>query len=155
MGHKYYIASYISIVLLAFMLIQEYKRVKIIFLLLWSSLILGNFIVYPDSFAQGWDSSLAHLPYWDLREKGIQYMDKNKLPIAETASFFPNATAIDNVDLNGNNRSFIGFTGKENFVFYSNVYNLSDEDLKTLHENYHIIQTFEKRNVRVEILKKN
>jgi uncharacterized membrane protein len=155
MGHRYYIVSYLSLALLSFILIKEYKMRKILYAGLLTSLLLGNLIVYSDSFAQGWDSSLAHLPYWSLRKTAINYMDDKKLPVTETASFFPNRTSIDNIDLNGDIRPFTGFSGTEKYVFYSNVYNLSDEDLKTLHQYYHILKSFEKHNVRIEIMQKN
>ncbi|WP_242118578.1 glycosyltransferase family 39 protein [Aestuariivivens sediminicola] len=154
MGHRYYIASYLSLALLAFVLIKLYKFKSLIYVGLLSSLILGNFIVYTDSFAQGWDSSLAHLPYWNLRKKAIKYMDYNNIPISKTASFFPNSTEIDNVDLNSDSRSFRGFSGTENYVFYSNVYNLSDEALEILNHNYHIIKSFKKNNIRIELMEK-
>jgi len=152
MGHRYYLVSYLSLSLLAFMLIKEYKYKKIIFTFILTSLLLGNLIVYSDSFAQGWDSSLAHLPYWNLRKKAIKYMDEQKIDINDTASFFPNSTSIDNVDLNGDKRSFKGFSGNEIYVFYSNVYNLSDDELEILHKNYLVIKSFEKHNVRVELM---
>lgn len=152
MGHRYYLVSYLSLALLAFLLLNEYRRKKIIFSLMIASLLLGNLMVYPDSFAQGWDSSLAHLPYWRLRKKAINYMDNRKIDIKETASFFPNKTTIDNIDLNGDLRFFKGFSGNEKYVFYSNVYNLSDEDLKILDNNYLVIKTFEKNAVRVDLM---
>lgn len=154
MGHRYYIPSYLSLGLLSFLLIKEYKNKKIIYTGLLCSLMLGNFIVYPDRFSQGWDSSLAHLPYWDLRRSAIGYLDTNHISISKTASFFPNNTTIDNVDLNKDLRSFVGFSGTEKYVFYSNVYNLSDEDLKILHQNYYTLKLFENLNVRIEIMQK-
>lgn len=36
------------------------------FLLLFQ--LAGNFWIYPDTVAQGWDGSLAHLPYFELRK---------------------------------------------------------------------------------------
>lgn len=152
MGHRYYLVSYLCISLLAFILIKLYENKRIIFSLMLSSLLLGNLIVYSDSFAQGWDSSLAHLPYWELRKKAINYMDERKIPISETASFFPNSTTIDYVNLNDDNRFFKSFTGNEMYVFYSNVYNLSDENLELLHKDYSIIKSFEKNNIRVELM---
>lgn len=154
MGHRYYVPAYLAIGLLAFLLLQEFKAKKVIYIGLLSSLLLGNFIVYPDKFAQGWDASLAHVPYWELRRNAIEYLDDNHLAITETASFFPNYTAIDNIDLNGDMRSFKKFTGKEEFVFYSNVYNISDNEFDILHHNYIIIKTFKERNVRIEIMQK-
>ena len=81
-------------------------------------------------------------------------MDVEQLPISETASFFPNCTTLDNVNLNGDMRSFTEFTGAEDYVFYSNVYNLSDEDLQELHQNYYILKSFVKCNIRVEVMQK-
>lgn len=155
MGHRYYITSYIALALLSFLLINEYKIKKTLFTGLLTSLLLGNYIVYSDSFAQGWDSSLAHLPYWNLRKTAINYMDAKKIPVVGTASFFPNSTSIDNIVLNGDLRYFKGFSGEEMYVFYSNVYNLNDADLKTLRDYYHIHKSFTKQNVRIEIMKKN
>jgi hypothetical protein len=75
MGHRYYIPSYLCLGLISFILINEYKIKKTIYIGLLSSLLLGNTIVYSDSFAQGWDASLAHVPYWNLRKKAIEYMN--------------------------------------------------------------------------------
>lgn len=155
MGHRYFINSYLALALLSFILIQGFKYKKIVYIGLLSSLFLGNFIVYADKFPQGWDASLAHLPYWDLRKKAIKYMDSTQINISETATFFPNATTINNVDLNLDMRSFIGFTGKEKYIFYSNVYNVSYDDLDSLQLNYHIIKSFKTRNVRIELMQKN
>ena len=154
MAHRYYIPIYLMTALLAFLLIHEYKNRKILYIGLLSCILLGNFIVYSDKFAQGWDASLAHVPYWKLRQDAIKYLDHNQISISEVATFFPNCTAIDNVDVNGDMRSFCGFTGEEKIVFYSNVYNLSDEELDMLQENYIVIKSYKKRNVRIEIMKK-
>ena len=154
MGHRYFIPSYLTLALISFLLIQQFKFRKIIYVGLLASLISGNLLVYPDAFSQGWDSSLAHLPYWNLRKNAIEFMDENEIDINKTATFFPNYTAIDNIELNGDKRSFINFSGKEHYVLYSNVYNLKDEDLELLHQNYDSIKIFETCRVRVEIFKK-
>jgi len=154
MGHRYFLPSYLAMGLLSFLLIREYNAKKTIYGILLGCLILGNLIVYPDRFAQGWDASLAHLPYWNLRKDAIRYMDDRGLSVAETASFFPNSTSIDNIDLNGDMRSFISFTGSEKYVLYSNVYNLSDEDYDVLQNEYRILKTFERFNVRIELMQK-
>ena len=154
MGHRYYLVSYLSLALLAFMLLKEYKSKKVIYSILLTSLLAGNFIVYPDWLAQGWDSSLAHLSYWDLRKQMLNYMEAQKIPIAETESFFPNNTSIDDIDLNGDMRSFEYFVGSKKYVFYSNVYNPKDDELLLLHKNYKILKTFTNNNVRVELMEK-
>ena len=60
------------------------------------------------------------------------------------------------VDLSGDLRSFSDtFTGNEEYVFYSNVFNLSDKDYYILENNYHLTKRFEKALVHVDILKRN
>lgn len=154
MGHRYFIVAFLVIGLLTFYMLQKFKLKKIVYPLVLSSLILGNFIVYPDHFAQGWDGSLAHLPYWECRQEAMNYLDENDIAIDTTATFFPNHATVDDVDLNNDLRMFKNFTGKETYVLYSNVYNLSDNTLGVLKNEYTVEMSFEKRNVRVEILKK-
>ncbi|QZE14861.1 hypothetical protein K4L44_03095 [Halosquirtibacter laminarini] len=155
MGHRYYIVSFLSLALLSFLLLKEYRAKKIIYTILLFSLLGGNFIVYSDSFAQGWPASLAHMPYWELHKKAINYMDDNEIPIEKTASFFPNETSINNIYLNEDKRSFSSFSRTEKYVLYSNVYNLTDDDLRTLHQYYHVLQSFENHNVRIDIMQRN
>lgn len=158
MGHRYFIPSYLILSLTAFILIKDYisnYKLKLsLYLFLLVSLISGNFLIYPDKISQGWDSSLAHLPYWDLREKAINYLDDNEIKINNTASFFPNNTSIDVVELNNDQRRFLDFSGQEHYVLYSNVYNIKDSEYEILENKYDVIKSFENRGVRVEILKK-
>lgn len=155
MGHRYFLPSYIAMAILCFNILKEYKYQKSIYVVVVVALLTGNLWVYPDKIAQGWDASLAHLPYWDLRTKAIKYLDDNDISINETETFFPNYNSIDEIEHNGDLRKMKGFTGNSNFVMYSNVYNVSDEVIDDLKENYTIVQSFEKMNVRVDILKKN
>ena len=76
------------------------------------------------------------------------------IDISEVASFFPNYNKIDEIDLNGNQKSFTKFTNRSNYVFYSNVYNLSSKDYELLAQNYTEIKCLKKANIIVSILKK-
>lgn len=153
MAHRYFIASYLALALLAFLLLQSMKWKKGIYATLLLVLLLGNFIVYPDKFSQGWDASLAHFPYWNLRKQAIQYMDEQEIPIEETASFFPNINTIDHVDLNNDKRSFIPFTGKEKYLLYSNLYNPLDSDFDVIEQHYTPIKRFQKNRVKIILYK--
>ncbi len=155
MGHYYFLPSILSMELLTFFLITKYKQKRTVFIIMISSLLLGNLIVYPDKFAQGWHSSLAHIPYWKMRKNAINYMDDHDILVSETASFFPNNTTIDNIELNNDMRSFIPFNGTEKYVLYSNVFNLSDNELMLLKKNYSLIKKYTNQNVRVEIMQLN
>ena len=122
--------------------------------MLFVGLITGNLWVYPERTSQGWDASLAHVPYHSLRKEAIHSLDTMNIDISEVASFFPNYNKIDEIDLNGNQKSFTKFTNNSNYVFYSNVYNLSDKDYELLNNNYLEIKRFKSLNIIVSILKK-
>ncbi len=153
-GHRYFIASYIVLALLSFIiLIKFYKRKKIIYTLLLVGLISGNLWIYPRNISQGWDATLAHLPYYDLRTEAINYLNKNNIEIEDVGTFFPNLTSLDNVDLSGDMRSFTHFNGQNDYLFYSNVYNLTDEEYEIIDTKYTLVKQFNKYNIHVNIYK--
>jgi hypothetical protein len=153
-GHRYFIASYIVLNLLSFViLVKFYKRKKLIYSILFVGLLTGNLWVYPRNIAQGWDASLAHVPYYNLRRDAIKYLDQKQIEIDSVASFFPNKTAINNIDLNGDLRSFKKFNGNNKYVFFSNIYNLSDSEYDELDTKYTIIKQFKNNNIYIDIYK--
>ncbi len=155
MGHRYFIVSYIAVILLSFILLDELKYKKIYYVILLIGLVSGNLWIYPPKIAQGWDASLAHLPYWKLRIEAIEFMDKNNIPIEQTASFFPNGTSINNIVLNDDERSFVAFTGEERYVFYSTVYNLGNKEFILLKKNYSPVKEFERNRIHLTLFKRN
>lgn len=156
MGHRYYIVSYLALGLLAFYIINKYYRKKnIIYSILFFALLTGNLWIYPRSIAQGWDASLAHIPYHSLRTEALDYLDDNAIEIEKTATFFANATSLDNVDLSGDLRVFESYTGENEYLFYSNVYNLTDTQYANIDMNYTIIKKFEKARIHIYIYKRN
>jgi len=155
-GHRYFIASYLSLSLIAaLLLIQLKKKKQFWFIVLIFNLLLGNLWIYPETIAQGWDASLAHIPYYSLREKTINYLDKNNIEIEQIETFFPNVSSLDEINLCGDKRKFKKFTGTSEYIFYSNVYNLSDNEYDILKNKYHMVKTFKKGSIYIKILKKN
>ena len=115
---------------------------------------VGNLLVYPADISQGWDSTLANLPYHSLRKDAIQYLDEENISINTVASFFPNLGVFDDVDLNNDFRSFVNFDQNHEYVFYSNVFNLPDEILLSLREEYEVVKAFHDTTVYLLIYKK-
>ncbi|MBL4604111.1 MAG: hypothetical protein JKY02_00135 [Flavobacteriaceae bacterium] len=76
-----------------------------------------------------------------------------KIDVTEVASFFPNYTKIDEIDLDGNQKSFTRFPNENKYVLYSNVYNLTDQEYDLLEKNYVEIKRFERFNIYVSIYK--
>ncbi|WP_299314061.1 hypothetical protein [uncultured Aquimarina sp.] len=157
LGNRYLIPIYLFCSLLcATILFSDFvtRKLRVVLILTWATIIIsGNFWIYPPKVSQGWDATLAHLPYYNLRLKAKKYLDDHKIDFHSVASFFPNDAGIDAIELNGEKRSFAVFDGNNDFVFYSNIFNISDQEYDDIISNYEIIQSFEKNGVFVWICK--
>ena len=151
-GHRYFIVSFMAFSMLAYRLLLNINRKKN-YIILLTFLITGNLWIYPEKISQGWDASLAHIPYFNLRTKAISYLNSEHIEISNTATFSPNHGYVDQTDLSGNMNQFSTFTGEQAFVFYSNVFNLSDEDYISLEKDYKLIKRFSKGSVYIDVLK--
>ena len=160
MGHRYLIPIYMTISLITATILfsnfinQKLKYALSIFWIL--CLIGGNFIVYPDKIAKGWDSTLAHLPYYKLRHQAIDYLDQEHIDFKQVQSFFPNLANIDRIDLNGDSRSFNYYDGTRKYIFYSNIFNVTDQEYDEIHNpaNYTLRKHFESQQVFIDIFEK-
>jgi hypothetical protein len=157
LGHRYLLPIYITFSLLTAKLLFSVplkSRLRQIFTTIWILfLISGNFWVYPEKISQGWDSTLAHLPYYQLRKKTMQYIDSLQIDYHQISSFFPNIGTIDYIDLNNDDRTIKKFLNKTKFVIYSNVFNVDDKTLKILERDYISIKEFRSPTVYFKILK--
>ena len=160
MGYRYLIPIYLTFslftvtVLFSTFVNQKLKYTLSVFWIL--CLIGGNFIVYPDKIAKGWDSTLAHAPYYKLRHQAIDYLDQEHIDFDQVQSFFPNLASIDRIDLNGDARNFHPFDGKRKYIFYSNIFNVSDQEYDEIHNlvKYKCIKHFENQQVFIDIFEK-
>lgn len=158
LGHRYLLPIYLSFALLCtnilFTQIMN-KKLRLALISLWLLLLTtGNFWVYPDKVAQGWDSTLAHLPYYKIRQEALEYLDKQNIDYKNVQSFFPNASVIDDVDLNHDKRKFIDFNNCCDYVIYSNVYNINNEDYNLIKNQYSVIKQFKRGLIHIDICKK-
>lgn len=151
-GHRYFLPIYI-VLILCFLKIVENK--KLIFLTI-IGLFLGNFWVYPQPIATGWDSTLAHLPYYHLRQEMMQYIDTKKLDIKTIGTSFPNWDKNKWIDLNSDERQFAKKDLLNNaYIFYSNVFNdFSAEELQILRQHWQIEQVLRGGQIEVILYKK-
>ena len=111
----------------------------------------GNFWIYPDKISQGWDYSLAYLPYFELRKMAIQYLNKEKIEINKVYSFFPNTSIFDEVDLNEDYRKFKRYEKGANYVLYSNVNNISDKIYDDLISEYSLLKEFKSSTLFIRL----
>ena len=128
----------------------EKKLTRWIYFISLAGLLSGNFWIYPDQIAKGWDSTLAHLPYYKIRAEMIRYIEKEKIPINQVGTEFPNTATFENIDLNGSN---IFFPEKDlqiqPYIFYSNIFNdFSDQELNDLKTNWLVIKEIKRCGVK-------
>ncbi|MBW1294899.1 hypothetical protein [Aquimarina litoralis] len=158
LANRYLIPIYLIFsIMCATILFSDFvnHKLRIILITIWTTLIIsGNFWIYPPKISQGWDATLAHLPYYDLRLKGKEFLDTQGILIEDVASFFPNVASFDDVDLNGQKESFAIFDGRNKYVFYSNIYNVSDKEYDDIMANYKEIKKFGKNGVFIWIGKR-
>jgi hypothetical protein len=157
MGARYFLLQYLLIALitgiLLFRLLKE-NRAKISCILLIIGLWGGHFWVYPERLSRSWDTTLAHLPYYDLRKDMIHYLDENNIPLKNVRSFFPAAHSGRYIELNDDDRTFAASEEEADYILYSNIANWSDDWIDKTTTNGILIAEFKKGAVFIRLYKK-
>lgn len=131
------------------------QQIRNIFTSIWiTGFILGGFNIFPKMKSPQWESTLAHLPYFKLRHKAIEYLNNERINIRDVGTFFPNIESLETIDLNEDYREFKEFNGINKYILISNVYNIKDANLEIIKAKYKILTRYEDRGVFVEIHKK-
>ncbi len=160
LAHRYILPVFLLLNLFCFYLIfkkVENRRLRNLFFgIAFIGLLTGNFWIYPDKVAQGWDSTLAHIPYYELRGEMIDFMEENDIPFSETGTGFPNRSSFKETDLS---ERAGGMPKKEleqhSYIFYSNIMNdFSDSELEELKDNWSILKKLEKGGIKVILFQK-
>lgn len=138
-AHRYFMPAYLLFAVLTLKMMSEYldtRRFRLIAAILTLGLLSGNFWVYPDKIAMGWDSSLAYLPYNDLRSHAIDYLDSRNIPLEDVGTAFPIKGALKYHDLS-DRQSILPekSPGQYSYLLYSNISNdFTDDEIDQLNE---------------------
>ncbi|MBK7223087.1 MAG: hypothetical protein IPH94_17750 [Saprospiraceae bacterium] len=151
-GHRYLLPIILVLLMIAvrwIFLTQNVRFQFIIISLLGLSLLTGHCWIYPKGIAQGWDASLAHWPYFELRSQMNQYMDQNKIDISEVGCSFPNLAEQKYLDLSP---STVKHANKDllhnSYFLYSNLYNdVSTEDFQMLENDFNVIHSLDDKGI--------
>lgn len=71
-GHKYFLVVFILLIISTCYFIQHIEKQNIrrlLFIMLATCLIVGNFIIYPQRYGNAWDSSLKIIPYFEMEHQ--------------------------------------------------------------------------------------
>ena len=157
-AHRYLLPVYLTFALLVIYMLFNSTPIRKIWIttVLCLGLLSGHFWVYPAGISQGWDASLAHLPYYKLRQQILEDMKIKNISISEVACVFPNNGEQRYMDLSESNIKHSAFDHEQSkYVLYSNVYNdFTDEDIKILSTKYIVLSRHQKMGVFMTLYKK-
>lgn len=154
-NNRYLLPAFLLLHLLVvyFIVIDSFKiRLKKTWLFaILIALFSGTFWIYPKHIAQGWDGTLAHLPYYKLRDQMHDFIKKEGIPLADIGTEFPNKGALDFYDLSNRKEGLADKDFSQNkYLFYATVMNdFTDEELRALDEDWIIVKTFKQWPIEV------
>lgn len=159
LSHRYIIPlSYIiSIFILTYLsnTMENVKNIKRVFLLVFIAVVSGSFWIYPDKIAQGWDATLAHIPYHKLHKEIIEYIDNEEISLYKIGSVTPNLKKLKYIYLTEDERAFVKLDmNKNKYVLYSNVFNdFTDNEIDQLKSRWVKEKHIEKNRIFITLYK--
>jgi len=161
--HRYFIVCFLLISITAVYFLSNYlkkKHFNFLLVIVFAGLISGHFWIYPDRLAQGWDASLAHLPYYKLRSKMIAHLTKKNIDYSKVTASFPMYNSTYYTDFTDNKNKYLVLHKSKllesEYVIYSNVCNdFSVEDINLLRSKKFVLQkALEAKGVKMELYKR-
>lgn len=159
LGPRYFMINYLVGTLLClnliYTLIKNLKWRKISVLVLFIAFITGHFWIWPATISQGWDSSLAYLNYFSLRDDMETFIKENNFKKKEIGT-----------NLNLNNPHYVDLTtplppeqqytnldtSVNQYILLSNIENeTSDEEIRLIMDHWRLIKSFQQLGVFVNL----
>jgi hypothetical protein len=158
-AHRYWLVVYVFLGLLTARLLLEVQNKTVRFAvvgLLVVSLLSGHFWVYPQRVAKGWDATLAHLPYYELRKEMLLYLDQQHIPWQQVGTDFPNLASLASTDLTNDKRALANKDlTRQSYILYSNVFNgFTDQELEMLASDWKVVKEIQQGQVYMQLYQK-
>ena len=160
-SHRHFMVIYVISVLafVYFVSILKKKSLRnVLFTLTIISLLSGNFILYPERFGNGWDSSLKVLPYFKMKKEFDDYLKRSGISPSLIGTKFP--MDFDNYDcyLNNNHYVFASLDtitfNKISYVTQSNISNtFTPDEINELNNNWILIKEIRSWPVYIKLFK--
>ena len=155
LGPRYLLLLYILIALLLIhtvaLSVKNRGHQKLIFGSVLVFFLSGHFWIYPEQIAQGWDSSLAYLNYYELEQEMLEFINEEELQTNQIFTYLP---------MNSRNMSYLDFSSRDKsksypltklkerkFVLYSNLENKSSDAQIELYKQWIPVKKLNKRGV--------
>lgn len=155
---RYFMPAFSILTILALSFACKYFQpttCRNIFIFLFIFEVTGHFWIYPDPISKSWESTLAHLPYYELRKDCFNYIDSAAIDYNDLSGGFclngkrKYAELSDNIKL-------IDTSLDSKYYLFSNICNEEDSILFVLKDpnQWVEIKRFEKGFVYLSILQK-
>ncbi len=155
--HRYFIPLYLSIGVAGvyFLCNSRFRYKKWLLAAMILVQLSGNFWNYPRSVSQGWDSTLAHLPFFEMRKDFQQYMKDNGILKQEVATAFTLCQSDSRIDLKGDTIPYKNF-GQDStrYVWYANVSNSMNKTIGYYFKYYHVLKKERRGNVEMVLFER-
>ena len=158
--HRYLLPLFLTLTVLFYLFLVHFpspllkpKAKRLLLLIVTLGLFSGNFWVYPDKISQGWDSTLAHWPHYELRANMLHYLQEQGIALEQVGTAFPEIGPLKYKDLSEESAGFKEKDlSRDAYVLYSNIMNdFTDEEVDELRTNWILIYRSERWNVRMEL----
>jgi len=160
---RYFMPQFFVLIILVSMLIVKYfdaKKIKPAFMVILLFTLTGHFWIYPEKIAQPWDSTLAHLPYYELRRECFDYIDENDFDYSKVSAGFSMYGNRRFAELNHHGKTIQKYDDTDainsQYMIYSNISNVDDEFVDELKDRtkWVSIKSFSKWPVFITIYQK-
>jgi len=154
---RYFMPQFFVLTLLSLIELNKYlngRKLKFVFVIVLLFELSGHFWIYPERIAKSWDCTLAHLPYYKLRNECFNYIDQNKINYKDISAGFSLYGDRRIIELS-NKSLIVGAEQSKKYFIYSNISNLDDNFVDSLKNTtyWHPIKSFQKGFAIITIYK--
>ncbi|TYA71534.1 hypothetical protein [Seonamhaeicola marinus] len=156
-GDRYYILGYILLLVIFVNIIErsisKYKKITIVTAI--AVLLTGHLWIYPVTISQAWDSSLAHLNYFPVKEKMENYLEEEHIETKNIGTRLPMSYEKNAYLSSEKKDNYASFSLRKNdYIFISNVDNKTkDDDIYIVTQNWEHVKTFSQLGVFISLYK--
>jgi hypothetical protein len=160
--HRYFLPSFILIpIIIARILrdVQSFKLKTFTIYILAFIMLSSNYVMFFSKYGIGWDSTLAHLPYNQLRKNAFDYLQKNKIESKACGTRFPFNVSDSLVFLHSSSAQLSTISQNSladfEYVLQSNIStSFTPEQLDLLKRKYTVEKMWNKGLVEIRLYKK-
>lgn len=157
--HRYFLPLTTCMALMAVLLIagSGFRRGRALLVFMILVQLSGHFWTYPQRMSQGWDSTLGHLFFYDMRKEFRAYMDKEGIRKDQVASSSTLMQPDKKIDLGTDTVAFPDFEEDTTtkYLWYCNVSNVMNDKVAYYFEHYDIVKREKRGHVEMVLFRRS